>query len=80
MKEQLWPRLVASAVLMMFMIGSAWAARGGDPGCPKGGTGDIASKGQCVKAPEIDVGAGGGAIALLVGGLLLVAEKRRRIS
>ena len=33
-----------------------------------------------IKAPEIDVGAGGGAIALLVGGLLLAAERRRRSS
>ena len=44
------------------------------------GRGNIASGGKCVKAPEIDVGAGGGAIALLVGGLLLAAEKRRRSS
>ena len=74
MKKQLRAGLIAGTALMVLAMSPSWAGPGGVPGPhPK-------APGQLKKAPEIDVGAGGGAIALLVGGLLLAAEKRRRSS
>lgn len=70
--------LMASAAILMLSLNASWAAPGGESGCPPNGQGDKSSGGKCFKAPEIDAGAGSGALALLIGGLLLAAEKRRR--
>jgi hypothetical protein len=67
MKKRLQSVLIASAATMLLAAGNCWA---GTP-CPNA---------LCTRAPEIDTGAGGTAIALLVSALLLVAEKRRRSS
>ena len=82
MKKQLRSGLIAGTALMVLAMSPSWAAPGGVPGPNPDAPGQIkeAPERQIKKAPEIDVGAGGSAIALLVGGLLLAAEKRRRSS
>lgn len=64
--------LIAVAVPMVLTMNASWAK-----GCQINSQGYTRSNGACYKAPEINAGAGVGAIALLVGGLLLAAEKRR---
>ncbi|MBK8185010.1 MAG: VPEID-CTERM sorting domain-containing protein [Candidatus Competibacteraceae bacterium] len=76
MKKQLRSALVVSAVALQLVAGNCWADAS-EKGCLNSGG---KARGCAPKVPEIDVGAGGGAIALLIGGLLLAAEKRRRSS
>jgi len=76
MKKRLRSVLIASAATMLLAAGNCWAVSGNQNGCgPSGG-----KPPKCNQVPEIDVGAGGTAIALLVSALLLAAEKRRRSS
>ena len=76
MRKKLQLGLIVGATTMLVAAGNCWAGSGNQNGCgPSGG-----KPPKCNQVPEIDVGAGGGAIALLVGGLLLAAEKRRRSS
>jgi hypothetical protein len=68
MSKKLWS--AAGAIVLALAMNSSWAVKpnpggGGDP------------PGQ-VKVPEINVGAGGSAIALLAGTLLLMRERARR--
>lgn len=58
---------------MLLAAGNCWGAL---PGCDASGN----KPPKCNKVPEIDTGAGGTAIVLLVSALLLAAEKRRRSS
>lgn len=78
MKKMSWLEVIGSATAMLLVAGSCWAAPS-PTGC-KNINGTPKKCPQSIVAPEIDVGAGSGAIALLVGGLLLAAEKRRRSS
>lgn len=73
MKRQI---LIAGAVAILLTAGSVLAVPSNQNGCgPSGG-----QPKKCTAVPEIDAGAGGSTIALLVGCLLLAAEKRRRSS
>lgn len=81
--KKLWLGLAVSVATLVAPIGNSWAQDGPEWHGHNGYKPPKAEKPPKVKpirAPEIDVGAAGGAIALLVGGLLLVAEKRRRAS
>lgn len=69
-------KVIGSTVAMLLVAGSCWADASAR-GCDRS---DGRAAGCIAKAPEIDAGAGSGAIALLVGGLLLAAEMRRRSS
>lgn len=82
MRNKLRLGLIAVSIPMLLTMNASWAGKGGTPGCLVDSSGDNNSQSNCVKAPdsdapEINAGAGVGAIALLVGGLLLAAEKRR---
>lgn len=77
MRNKLRLGLIAVSIPMLLTMNASWAGQGGTPGCLVDSSGDNHSQGNCVKAPEINAGAGIGAIALLVSGLLLAAEKRR---
>lgn len=74
MKKRLRSVLMASAATMLLAAGNCWAAN--QNGC--GPSGGVPTK--CNQVPEIDAGAGGTALVLLVSALLLAAEKRRRSS
>lgn len=74
--------LIASAVTMLLVAGNCWAAAS-TQGCISSGGKANGCPSETIPvtgAPEIDIGAGGGAIALLVGALLLAGEKRRHSS
>jgi hypothetical protein len=57
--------------MLAMAAGTAWSA-----GPPDGGRHFFRGR-PPVQAPEIDAGAGGNALALLVGGVLLAAERAR---
>lgn len=79
--------LIGAAAFMLSMS-SGWAQSLPPPPPPPpdpcdpswGGAFCPPADGGGVGVPEIDIGAGGSAIALLVGALLLAGEKRRRSS
>lgn len=77
-KKRFRSGLIAISATLLLAGGHCWAA---DPidsvqiGKPRPCSGR-----NCKQVPEIDVGAGGTALALLVSALLLAAEKRRRVS
>lgn len=71
MKKHLRSALIGSTALMMLGMSASWAQTTVQR---------VPNPTPVIRAPEIDVGVGGGAIALLVGILLLAAEKRRRPS
>lgn len=77
MRKQLRSALIASAALILLAMSPSWAAPGGVPGPNPEAPGQVK---KTFDAPEIDVGAGGAGIAVLVIALLLAAERRSRFS
>jgi hypothetical protein len=74
MKEHLRSGLIVIIVTILLATGNCLAKSTNQNHCePSGG-----QPPKCNQVPEIDTGAGGRAIVLLVGVLLLTAEKRRR--
>lgn len=76
MRKQLRATLIASAALILLTMSPSWAA----PGDNKGPNPNALGKVKKFEAPEINVGAGGAAIAVIVIALLLAAERRSRSS
>jgi hypothetical protein len=92
MRKQLRSTLIASAALILLAMSPSWAAPDGAldsklnaPEQVKKVKTNLDAPGQVKKvknfeAPEIDIGAGGAGIAVLVIALLLAAERRSRSS
>ena len=69
--------LIACASVMMSAAGSVIAKNTSDPSycapeCVRNNVGH-----RKISAPEIDVSSGGSAVALLIAGMLIAAERRR---
>lgn len=71
-----WPysALVGAAALTLLATGPSWAAPGGTPGPNPNAPGQQ----KKFDAPEIDIGAAGAGLSILVIALLLAAERRSR--
>lgn len=81
MRKQLRSTLIVSAALILLAMSPSWAAPGGDKGSnPNANPNAPGQVKKTFEAPEIDVGAGGAGIAVLVIALLLAAERRSRSS